>query len=67
LSKHLGVDAEKLKESHDVLKQHGNLSGASLPFIVEKIISGNKLSRGDVVLMVGYGWGFSAAASLLEV
>jgi predicted naringenin-chalcone synthase len=67
LSKHLGVEAQKLKESHDVLKQHGNLSGASLPYILEKIISGNKLSMGDVVLMVGYGWGFSAAASLLEV
>jgi len=67
LSKHLGVDTEKLKESHDVLKQHGNLSGASLPFILEKIISTNNLSTGDIVLMVGYGWGFSAAASLLEV
>ena len=67
LSKHLGVNAEKLKESHDVLKQHGNLSGASLPFILEKIISANNLSEGDVVLMVGYGWGFSAAASLLEI
>jgi predicted naringenin-chalcone synthase len=67
LSRRLGVDAEKLKESYDVLKQHGNLSGASLPFILEKIISTNNLSRGDVVLMMGYGWGFSAAASLLEV
>ena len=67
LSRRLGVDAEKLKESYDVLKQHGNLSGASLPFILEKIISTNNLSRGDVVLMMSYGWGFSAAASLLEV
>jgi predicted naringenin-chalcone synthase len=67
LSEHLGVEAEKLKESHDVLKQHGNLSGASLPFILEKIILTNDLSKGDVVLMVGYGWGFSAAAALLEV
>ncbi len=67
LGKHHGVNADKLKESHDVLKQHGNLSGASLPFILEKIISSNTLSTGDIVLMVGYGWGFSAAASLLEV
>jgi len=37
-----------------------------LPFILEKIVSGGKLSVGDIVLMVGYGWGFSAAASLLE-
>jgi predicted naringenin-chalcone synthase len=67
LSEHLGVEAEKLKESHDILRQHGNLSGASLPFILDRIISENKLSGGDIVLMVGYGWGFSAAASMLEI
>ena len=61
------VDVGKLKESHDVLREHGNLSGASLPFILERILAANKLSRADLILMVGYGWGFSAAASLLEV
>lgn len=61
------VDAGKLKESHDVLREQGNLSGASLPFILERILASNKLSRRDLILMVGYGWGFSAAASLLEV
>jgi predicted naringenin-chalcone synthase len=66
LAEHHGVDPEKLKESHEVLKEHGNLSGASLPFILEKIVKEGSLSKGDIVLMVGYGWGFSAAASLLE-
>ncbi len=60
------VDVGKLKESHDVLREHGNLSGASLPFILERILASNKLSSGDLILMVGYGWGFSAAASLLK-
>jgi predicted naringenin-chalcone synthase len=66
LAEHHKVDPEKLKESHEVLKEHGNLSGASLPFILEKIVREGSLSKGDIVLMVGYGWGFSAAASLLE-
>jgi len=66
LAEHHKVDQEKLKESHEVLKEHGNLSGASLPFILEKIVREGSLSKGDIVLMVGYGWGFSAAASLLE-
>jgi predicted naringenin-chalcone synthase len=57
---------EKIRESHEVLKDCGNLSGASLPFILEKIVSSGKLSKNDLVLMVGYGWGFSAAATLLE-
>ena len=67
LAEHHGVDTEKLKESHDVLRRHGNLSGASLPFILEEIMSLNEFSKGDILLMVGYGWGFSAAASLLEI
>jgi predicted naringenin-chalcone synthase len=66
LAEHHGVDGEKLRESHEVLKEHGNLSGASLPFILERIVEEGGLSKGDIVLMVGYGWGFSAAASLLE-
>ena len=66
LAKHHGLEREKLEESREVLRMHGNLSGASLPFILERIVSTRKLSKGDIVLMLGYGWGFSAAASLLE-
>jgi 3-oxoacyl-[acyl-carrier-protein] synthase-3 len=57
---------EKIRESHEVLREYGNLAGASLPFILEKIVSGRKLSKGDIILMVGYGWGFSASAALLK-
>jgi len=60
------IPYEKISESHEVLREYGNLAGASLPFILEKIVSDGKLSKGDIVLMVGYGWGFSASASLLK-
>jgi 3-oxoacyl-[acyl-carrier-protein] synthase III len=66
MAEHHGIENEKLKESHEVLREFGNLAGASLPFILERIISNNKFSKGDVILMLGYGWGFSATASLLE-
>jgi predicted naringenin-chalcone synthase len=66
IAKYHGIAYEKVRESHEVLKEYGNLAGASLPFILEKIISGNKLSKGDIVLMIGYGWGFSASAAELE-
>lgn len=66
LAEHHGLEHEKLEESREVLRMHGNLSGASLPFILERIVSTRKPSKGDIVLMLGYGWGFSAAASLLE-
>jgi len=61
-----GIPYGKIRESHEVLKEYGNLAGASLPFILERIVSTSKLNEDDAVLMLGYGWGFSASASLLE-
>jgi predicted naringenin-chalcone synthase len=66
LAEHHGIEPEKLQESHQVLNECGNLAGASLPFILERIVSNGRLKKGDNVLMVGYGWGFSSAACLLE-
>jgi predicted naringenin-chalcone synthase len=66
LAEHHGAEKEKLTESHQVLRENGNLAGASLPFILDKITSTNKLSRSDTILMIGYGWGFSASVGLLE-
>lgn len=66
IAEHHQIQREKLVESHEVLREYGNLAGASLPFILEKIVSGNKFSKGDIILTLGYGWGFSASACLLE-
>jgi predicted naringenin-chalcone synthase len=66
LAKHNGIQHEKLEESREILREYGNLAGASLPFILERIVSGNKFTKGDIILMLGYGWGFSASAALLE-
>ncbi|MEM3459067.1 MAG: 3-oxoacyl-[acyl-carrier-protein] synthase III C-terminal domain-containing protein [Candidatus Bathyarchaeia archaeon] len=60
------IPYEKIKESHEILREYGNLAGASLPFILERIISNTKLVEEDVITMLGYGWGFSAAACLLK-
>jgi len=66
IAEHHKIPHEKIKESYGVLREYGNLAGASLPFILEKTVSDNKLSKGDMILMLGYGWGFSASACLLE-
>lgn len=60
------IPYEKIKESHEILREYGNLAGASLPFILERIISNTKLVEEDVITLLGYGWGFSAAACLLK-
>jgi predicted naringenin-chalcone synthase len=66
LAEHNGIPHERIKESHEILREYGNLAGASLLFILEKIVTSNKFTEGDIVLMLGYGWGFSASASLLQ-
>ncbi len=66
LAEHHDVDKEKLEESHEVLRENGNLAGASLPFILDRILSENEFAFEDTILMLGYGWGFSASAALLE-
>ncbi|MEM4704794.1 MAG: 3-oxoacyl-[acyl-carrier-protein] synthase III C-terminal domain-containing protein, partial [Candidatus Bathyarchaeia archaeon] len=66
LSEQHNIAAEKLLESREVLAEYGNLAGASLPFIIEKIMAHRSLKKGDLILMVGYGWGFTAAAGTLE-
>lgn len=60
------IQFKKIEESFEVLRELGNLAGASLPFILEKIVSGNKLVRDDILFILGYGWGFSASACSLK-
>ncbi|MCK4474621.1 hypothetical protein KAU30_02160 [Candidatus Bathyarchaeota archaeon] len=66
MTEHYEIPHEKIKESYEVLNEYGNLSGASLPFILERMGSENNFSQGDIILMLGFGWGFSASACLLE-
>lgn len=66
LAERHGIESSKLKESYEVLREYGNLAGASLPFILDRIMTENRFSEGDVILMLGYGWGFSASAAKLE-
>lgn len=66
IAEHHRIQPEKLEESFEVLRNYGNLAGASLPFILQKTLSKNVLAKGDRMLMLGYGWGFSASACSLE-
>jgi len=66
VAEHHQISQEKIRESYEVLKEYGNLAGASLPFILERIVSEDNVLKDDVVLMLGYGWGFSASAAMLE-
>ncbi|UCE95373.1 MAG: hypothetical protein JSV51_06495 [Candidatus Bathyarchaeota archaeon] len=67
IADHNRIPPEKLVESFQILRDFGNLAGASLPFILQRIVTTGSPSKGDTVLTLGYGWGFSASASSLIV
>ena len=59
----LGCESHVASESYRVLEEYGNLSGASLQFIMKEA-----LSRGipGSALMLGFGLGFHAGVALIE-
>src|SRR5208283_6093548 len=59
----LGCESHVASESYRLLEEHGNLSGASLQFIMKEA-----LSRGipGSALMLGFGLGFHAGVALIE-
>jgi predicted naringenin-chalcone synthase len=65
IAKSYGIAYEKIRESYEVLEKYGNLAGASLPFILDMTMQKGKLEKGDYAVMLNYGWGFSANASLI--
>lgn len=65
IAKSYGIAYEKIRESYEVLEKYGNLAGASQPFILDMTMQKGKLEKGDYAVMLNYGWGFSANASLI--
>jgi len=66
IAKSYSIAYEKIKESYEVLERYGNLAGASLPFILDMTLRKGGLDEGDYAVMLSYGWGFSANASLIR-
>lgn len=65
LAKSYGLEYEKVRESYEVLEKYGNLAGASVPFILDLTMRKGGVKKGDYAIMLNYGWGFSANASLV--
>jgi predicted naringenin-chalcone synthase len=66
LAEHNRIRREQIAESYDILREYGNLAGGSLPFILKDVVSAQKSPDSGTILMLGYGWGFSASAAVLE-
>lgn len=62
--------AKRLKVSMDKLPmnigRYGNTSGATIPMMLDDLNQEGKLTRGDKVILVGFGGGLTWGAAMLE-
>lgn len=56
----LGLGPDALRRSRDVLREHGNMSAATVLFILERLLDRRDDEPGDVAVLSAMGPGFSA-------
>jgi predicted naringenin-chalcone synthase len=66
LSQCLGLSAEQTRISRAILRDYGNLSSASVLFILDRFLGSERPRPGDWGLLLAFGPGFSAEALLLR-
>ncbi len=62
----LGLRREQTQPSWDVLREYGNLSSASVLFVLREWLTKRRLRSGDHGLLAAFGPGFSAEMLLLQ-
>ena len=62
----LGLPEKVLAPSRAVLYSYGNMSSATVLFVLEEVLRKRAPQPGDVGVMCSFGAGFSAFAALLE-
>lgn len=66
IEQELGLTPEQTAPSWDVLRECGNLSSASVLFVLDRWMRERQIDAGAHGLLVGFGPGFSAEMVLLE-
>jgi 3-oxoacyl-[acyl-carrier-protein] synthase III len=56
-----------LQASYQTLEAYGNLSGASLPYILKRTLEIGQFAGDRYGVMLGFGAGFSASAALVQL
>ena len=66
----INATAKKLKMSLDnvvvTVDQHGNTSGASIPLALDAAVRDGRIKRGEILLLEGFGGGFTWGSALIR-
>lgn len=63
VARRLGEPIEKFPMN---IAEYGNTSAASVPIVLDELNRAGKLSRGDKIVMAGFGGGLTWGSALLE-
>lgn len=61
--KKLGISGDKVVVNLD---KYGNTSSASVPICLDELARSGRLEKGDVIVLVAFGAGYTAAAALIR-
>ena len=66
MQKGLELYDESMIPSRTVLKNYGNMSSASILFVLKEIISSNNIAKGEYCCAVAFGPGLTMEVALLK-
>jgi predicted naringenin-chalcone synthase len=66
VQREIDLAPEKLRFSYEVFRNYGNISSPSVMFVLDRILHEARPQSGDTGLLLSFGAGFTAFASLFE-
>ncbi len=66
IERRLELDSDALKYSRAVLKQYGNMSSATILFVLDEITQNGKPKSGDYAVLLAFGPGLTMESCLLQ-
>jgi len=66
IERRLELEPEELKYSRAVLKQYGNMSSATILFVLDEIIKSGNPQPGEYAVLLAFGPGLTMESCLLR-
>ncbi len=66
VQREIGLAPEKLRFSYEVFRNYGNMSSPSVMFVLDRVLHDAQPKSGETGLLLSFGAGFTAFASLIE-
>ena len=66
VQRQVGLAPEKLRFSHEVFRDYGNMSSPSVMFVLDRILREARPKPSDTGLLLSFGAGFTAFGSLVQ-